>query len=245
MADSTPAPAPAGVPGTTATRTRGQINKAWLAEITLCESILALARKPDNAPLFADGDIDGPFLTGFDTKIQAAKKLAGSAIQKTTGKKQQADTEDKLAGELVKHIQGIQKRAKQKYAATSRVLLKDYAVGVNWQVSRGVLEQTGTTIHSKLTGDDKTPADVLPGVKADRITKFKTALDAYTDSNPDQADAQSDATGERAKLEVSITALAATRRQIQYAADDLWPHTDKANAGIRMEFGLPKSKALK
>ena len=245
MSDPTPTPTPEPTPAATASRTRGQINKAWLAEITLDETILALAQKADNAPLFADGDIDAAFLTDFGGEIEAAKKLAGSAVQKTTGKKQQTGTEDKLAQALVEHIQGIQKRAKQKYAAASPVLLKDYAVGVNYQVSRGVLEQTGTTIHAKLIGDDKTPADKLPGVKADRIAQFKTALDSYTGSNPDQADAQSDASGDRAKLEAAVAALAVKRRQIQYAADDLWPHTKKANVGIRKEFGLPKDKALK
>jgi hypothetical protein len=245
MTDPTPVPVPDPTPATTVTRTRGQVNKAWLAEFTLDEKVLALAQKPDNAPLFADGDIDAAFCTGFGTDIQNAKNLASTAVQKTTGKKQQTGTEDALAGELVKHIQGIQKRAKQKYAATSPVLLKDYAVGVNYQTSRKVLEQTGTTIHAKLTGDAQTPADVLPGVKPARITDFKTALDAYTGSNPDQADAQGGATGVRAQLEAAVTALAAKRRQIQYAADDIWPHTEKANAGIRKEFGLPKSKALK
>lgn len=245
MSDPTPTPTPEPTPAATTTRTRGQINKAWLAEFTLDEKLLALTQKPENAPLFADGDIDDAFLAGFDTDIQAAKLLASTAVQKTTGKKQQTGTEDLLAGELVKQIQGVQKRAKQKYAGTSPVLLKDYAVGVNYQNSRDVLEQTGTNIYAKLIGDDKTPADVLPGVKAARITNFKAALDAYTQSNPDQSGAQGDATGIRAQLEAAVAALAVKRRQIQYAADDLWPHTDKKNAAIRKEYGLPKNKALK
>jgi hypothetical protein len=35
------------------------------------------------------------------------------------------------------------------------------------------------------------------------------------------------------------------QREIQFAADAAWPHTDKANAGIRAEFKLPPNTAMK
>ncbi len=243
MSDPTPTPTP--VPAPKPKHARGQINKKYLAEFTLDEKLLALVLKTENAPLFADGDIDAAFCTSFGNDIVAAKKLASLAIQGTTGKKLQFGAEDVLAGALVKHIQGIQKRAKQKYAAANPLVLKDYAVGVDFQASRSVLEQTGNNIHTKLIGDTDTPPDVLPGVKAARITDFKTALDAYTGSNPDEADAQGDASGLRAQVEAAVAALAVKRHQILYAADDIWPHTDPANAASRQEFGLPKDSVLK
>ena len=35
------------------------------------------------------------------------------------------------------------------------------------------------------------------------------------------------------------------RREIQFAADAEWPHTDPANAGIRVEFQLPVDRVMK
>jgi len=36
-----------------------------------------------------------------------------------------------------------------------------------------------------------------------------------------------------------------TDREIQFAAAAAWPHSNKANAGIRAEFQLPPDRAMK
>jgi hypothetical protein len=39
--------------------------------------------------------------------------------------------------------------------------------------------------------------------------------------------------------------VADDRRQIQYAADTLWPASNKGNSAIRTEFKIPPNKSLK
>ncbi len=39
--------------------------------------------------------------------------------------------------------------------------------------------------------------------------------------------------------------LPAKQREIQFAADAEWPHTDPANVGIRVEFQLPPDRVMK
>jgi hypothetical protein len=39
--------------------------------------------------------------------------------------------------------------------------------------------------------------------------------------------------------------IVALRREIQFAADAEWPHTDPANAGLRAEFQLPPDRVMK
>ena len=40
-------------------------------------------------------------------------------------------------------------------------------------------------------------------------------------------------------MKTNLSALAARRRQLQHSADDEYPHTDPANAGMRRKFDLP------
>ena len=56
---------------------------------------------------------------------------------------------------------------------------------------------------------------------------------------------QSGATTTRAQCEIKVNEVADMRREIQYAADIIWPATRKANAGIRVEFKLPPARALR
>jgi hypothetical protein len=46
-------------------------------------------------------------------------------------------------------------------------------------------------------------------------------------------------------LEAAVSGIMAERREIQFAADAEWPHTDPANAGIRVEFQLPVDRVMK
>jgi len=60
-----------------------------------------------------------------------------------------------------------------------------------------------------------------------------------------QTGAQGDATGWRKQVEATVADIVTKRREIQFAADAEWPHTDPANAGIRAEFQLPPDRVMK
>ena len=47
-----------------------------------------------------------------------------------------------------------------------------------------------------------------------------------------------------ALLEVAVHDITARRREIQFAADAEWPHTDPAHAGTRREFKLPPDRVM-
>ena len=237
MPDPTPIPTPTPPPAPK--RTRAQINQGWVLSLTEASQIVASAQKPAYLPLFTTGGIDAAKLTALEADIQNAKTLASTAVQATTSKEGATETEVDLMENLIALLQEVQKRAKQKYAATTPTVLKDYAVGENWYASRPILEQTGTLILSKLA------KDTLPGIDAAKTAQIQKALDDYKAVQTDQVGGQSDATTARATLEAAVRDVIARRREIQFAADAQWPHTDKANAGIRAEFKLPPNKAMK
>lgn len=248
MSDSTPSPAPAPDPKNPSKR--GQVNQEWLAEFTNSEAIVAAATPADRAAKLAAGGIDAAKIAALTAAILAARKLAGRAVQGTSGKHIITDNEDTLKTALLEKIQYVQKRARQKYDAMEPGRLADYAIGgppiTN---SRSTMEQAGANILLKLQGNPQAkppvPPDVLPGVDAARITALAAALDDYIDVKGDQSGAQSDATQARKLAEAAVADIVTKRREIQFAADADWPHTDPANAGIRVEFQLPPDRVMK
>jgi hypothetical protein len=119
----------------------------------------------------------------------------------------------------------------------------------NCRRRRRLLEQAGTNILLKLNGDDKAvpvvPPHVLPGVTPAKITALQTALDDYMGVQGSQTGAQGDATTARKLVEAAVADIIVKRREIQFAAEAEWPHTDPANAGIRVEFQLSPARIMK
>ena len=248
MADPVPTPTPTPTPPPTPTPTprgRSGINQAWLSELSDSERIAAAAQKESHQAQLASGDIDDAKVTALVAALAAARKLAAQAVQGTTGKHIVTDEEAGLQETLINRIQYIQKRARQKYDATDPGQLADYAVGQKFYSSRTVLEQTAANILLKLSGDQDTPADKLPGVDAAKIAALQQALAGFQGAQSDQSGAQSGATTARRQLEAAIADIVSKRREIQFAADAEWPHTDSANAGIRAEFQLPPDRVVK
>ncbi|MDD5140426.1 MAG: hypothetical protein PHY43_09245 [Verrucomicrobiales bacterium] len=237
MPDPTPTPAPAPAPKTTPKR--GIVNQSLLDELSGAEEIAAAAKKPAYAATLAVGGIDAAKVTGLTTAIAAARNLGAQAVQGTTGKQGVTAEESGLMDDLVNKIQEVQKRARQKYDATGPVKLKDYGVGQQFYNSRSLLEQTAANILSKLA------TDALPGITPAKITALQTALVDYQGVQGDQTGAQGDATTARRQLETAVNDIIARRREIQFAADAEWPHTDSANAGVRLEFQLPSDRVMK
>ncbi len=101
------------------------------------------------------------------------------------------------------------------------------------------MEQTANNFQAGLA------TDKLPGIGQDDIKALRQALEAYAKVQTDQTSAQSGATPERVNLETAVADIAGRRREIQLAADAVWPPDNKANAGIRKEFFLPPYKAFK
>ena len=249
MADPTPTPTPAPTPTPKTPGRRGEIDQSWLDEFTTAEAILAAAKPADRAAKLAGGGIDVAKTAGLIQAIAAARKLAGQAVQGTTGKHIITGNEDDLKKELLKQIQYVQTRARQKYDSTEPGRLADFGISRQISNSRSLLEQAGDNILLKLNGNSAAvppvPPDVLPGVTPAKIASLAQALADYKDVEGDQSGAQGDATTARRLAEAAVADIVTRRREIQFGADADWPHTDPANAGIRAEFQLPPDRVMK
>ena len=245
MPDPTPTPTPVPTPTPTpepATqgRARSGVNKAHLDELQKAGEIVNAALKADYAKLLAKRDIKAEDVTALQNDVKAARGLAGSAVQKTSAKEGVSGTEADLKDALVALLQDVQKAAKQKATKTGdNTLLKKYAGGDKFYRSRTILEQTAANFLATAA------ADKLPGIDQAALDAIQQALAAYQQVQTDQTGAQSSATTERKSLDAAVEAIVRRRREIQIAADALWPASNAANAGIRAEFKIPPDKMLK
>jgi hypothetical protein len=87
--------------------------------------------------------------------------------------------------------------------------------------------------------------DALPGVKPATITDLQTALTNFKTGLGTQSGGKSDTGAAFQSLNAKIKEIAGLRRDIQYAADTVWPVGNPANAPIRAEFKLPADRSLK
>ena len=231
---STPPPAPATKPK----RTRGPINQRWLDELSDSAELAATAAKAKYATQMTDEGIDAAFLTGMNNAIADAQKRVADATGSTSGRQTITGDEEALKKALLKAIGVIQNRAKRKYTRPGDPGLAKFFVNQGIETKRALLEAASAAIIETLK------TETLPNIKAEEVDALKAARTAYLDIQAEQTGAQGSATSARNDLDTKVAEVAALRRQLQLAADLLWPADTAENAGTRGEFKLPPDKAL-
>lgn len=237
MPDPAPTPTPVPEPAKPK-RTRGPINQRWLIELSETTELATTTARADYAALMAEEGIDVAFLTTLNTSIEEAERHIAAATGGTSGKQTLTGDEAVRKRALLKAIGVIQNRAKRKYTQAKDPGLDKYFINQGIESSRALLEAAGAAILETLK------TDALPRLKPAEVTTLTEAVKAYREIQADQTGAQGDATSARSDLGAAVADIAAQRRQLQLAADLLWPADEPDNAGTRVEFKLPADKAL-
>jgi len=236
MSDPTPTPTPTPQ---TAPRAQWPINKEVTTELDLAESICATAQRTVYATALADEDVDDAAIQKLDDAIAMADDLVFKATGGKAGKKILTKAGQDLEDALLAKIEAIQKRAKRKYTSAKDANRDKYFIGAGIESNHGLL-LTATATIIKTLGTDK-----LPGVKPATITDLQSALDNFRGGLGTQSGGKSDSGTAFKALDAQIKIIAGLRRDIQYAADTLWPAGIPANAPIRAEFKLPPDRSVK
>jgi len=218
---------------------RSIINKKLAAELTLALELANTAEKVTYATALAAEGIDTALLLKLRTTIKAANKLVASAGGKTAEKGTTTDSEETAKAKLLQLLGVIQTRAKRKYKKAGDPQRAKYYIGQNIGKSRTLLESSSQAIIEQLA------SDTLPAMKPEDVPALEAAREAYTSVQTTQSGDQSDATTARSQLEAKVKEAAELRREIQYAADAIWPAEQKVNAGVRIEFKIPPDRAPK
>jgi hypothetical protein len=213
-------------------RVRGALNKKHLQKLSSAESVAAAAQSETYAALLGSREITKPFVDQFATNITSARNKAAEALRHDTATSTATMEHGKAEKALHKALQEVQKAAKQKYARTNRVALRNYFVGDKLNGSVPNLAQTSQTILKKLAEDQ------LPGFTAEKVNAINAARTAWFQAKTAQATNLAFAQEARADFKALLQQVDDARITIQLAADAEWPHTEEANAGVRKEFGL-------
>ncbi len=238
MSDPTPTPAPTPAPQTS-TRAQWPINKKYIEELDLAEHICATAQRDGYATALAGEDIDAAAIQNLTDNITGAEDLVFQATGGKAGKKTLTQAQQGFKDALVAKIQAVQKRAKRKYTSAKDPNRDRYFIGQDIESNHAVLVGAADAVAKTLA------TDKLPGAKPATITDLQKALDDYKTGLNAQSGGTGDAAAAFQALDAKIKVIAALRRDIQLAADTLWPAGIAANAPIRAEFKLSADRSLK
>ena len=235
----TPGAEPASAPAPPRpTRSCSPVNQAFIDELTLAEQVAATASQPDYMALLGDEEVDAAFVRDFRARIAAADALVVGAASKSADRKVASQREEEAKEALLGELQKVQTRANREYKDMDEPMREKYFIGDRLS-SRAMIERVTRAVLATVA-DDR-----LPGQKPTGTAALAAALDTYVQAQTSQTSDQAGATNERAALELKVKEVADLRREIQYAADLLWPADKKTHAGIRKAFGLPANKVLR
>jgi hypothetical protein len=219
-------------------RLRGALNKKHLQKLSTAESVAAAAQSETYAASIGNREITKEFVDQFVANITSARDKAAEALRFETASSSATAEHAKAEKALHAALKEVQKAAKQKYARTNRVALRNYFVGDKLNGSVPNLAQTSQTILKKLA------VDQLPGFTPEKVKAIDAARTGWFQAKAAQATNLAFAQEARADFKALLQQVDDARITIQLAADAEWPHTDEANAGIRKEFGLSSKRAM-
>jgi hypothetical protein len=223
-----------GTPGTSP----GDLNKKLLADIKLGEDVAEIAEQEPYATALVAEEISAEKVAALKSDCAAARTFAGQTVAARRSKEVTTESEGASLTALLESLRDIQKRAKRKFGRDT-VKLKAYRVGKkNFGNNRTELEQDAPVII------DLAVADGLPGLTAEKIAAARQQLAAWKGTDEVQTSAEQ-ARGEQLRqLQAKVADINQARREIQFAADALWPHTKADNAPLRKSFKLPAKRPM-
>jgi len=170
--------------------------------------------------------------------VDTAREQATAALVSSTLRQKATATEASTAESLLAGLREVQQAAKQKYARTNRISLREYLIGKPLNGNRPNLMQTSQTLL------DKVSEETLPGITTAKIKALRTARQAWVDAHTAQTASRASALTHRSELKDMLNSIEDRKVGIQLAADAEWPHTEEANAGVRTEFALSPLRPL-
>ena len=245
MTEPTPTPTPTPAPGPTPaakTRKHGVVNIRQQNSLALAETVSTAAAKDEySTVLDTEHEITPAFIAQIAADCVTARGGLGQVVENAVTKNVATGGKTGTKQTLKRAIRKIQAAAKQKYAASQPVMLKDYYVGQKIDANQDTLEQVGTAIRDKISPPEAAAkadkaaapaADVLPGITAGKIAVLSDAVDAFTSAWSAQTSAQSDKSKGHIAVAALVKSIDTRRRIVQYAVDGEWPFDDAANAPI-------------
>ena len=197
------------------------------------ETIAVAGRSPYGEDLAPFG-VTGEFLSTLTADLARCRSLFGLAMEDRAAGPTLTHAEEGAKNNLLVWIQRVQSAA---LIETAGRPAPGWHIGVNLSVeSRGMLEQVAVAVADKLD------AHALPGLPKDAPAQVRAALAALQSADSHQGATVTTAKQKRAAARALYETIQDRRFQILLAADAAYPSRVKANAPIRADFGIPKTR---
>ena len=229
-----PVPPVPPIPPAPAKPARNPFNKQLQRELAVTTQVCLSALKPDYAGALAGWGITDNKVHDLLNAVNAAHVVSAEAQTSTNARVHATREERKARAILLGSFRTIQSAARMVFGVSKPAHLRDYGVGVPLptrasvvQVYEGILKQLQT--------------DTLPGIIPEFITQMTVRYNDWKAVIANQGHSQSGATTQRAHRNATIDDLVKRRREIQSAANGVWPPSP-ANHGTRREFALSPTR---
>ena len=225
-----------------ARRPRGLVNAQWAKGLDTAEQLVRVAQRESVAAALTSEEFPPALTAALGGKIEACRAQLAVYLSATTERQTETARENTLRLVLIGLLQGVQTAAKRKWArsATEQSHLKGYFVGVTLKtMGFAALSEAADAILRQAR------QDALPGITPEKLTALSDAIALWKGHDAAQSAAQNAATQAHTEAERLFGEITTERIQLQLAAEAAFPHTEKANAAIRVEFGLPKNGPCK
>ncbi len=218
---------------------RSDINTKFLADIAEAEDVLAAALEEDEyVTLLADEGIDQELLTRLETATESSRELGHQVVASKAAKKRATRKENEAKDKLFAVLRKFQNRAKRKFRG-NKERLAAYRIGkASFGANRVEFEQDAKVVI------DLAEEDALPGATPEKIAEARQSLADWKKAD----DVQDVAVRKQSELvqefEDAVSPINGDRRDIQLAADAIWPFSEKTHVPVRRNFGLPLSRPM-
>ena len=242
MPDPTPTPDPTPKPKRKRKTniTHSLINKEDLDDLKFTSKVVVTAQTPEYVPLLEEQEeIEPEFVTQLSTDVADAGKKAAKVIELDAAKEERTAQEATAKALLMESMRDIQKAAKRTYDTDNKAKMDAYHIGEkSFGEKRETLEVQGDQMITQATTEQ------LAGGTPAKLTRASNRLQTWVNADKEQQKAIAALEKAHGEFKALVVSTNAGCRQIQLAADAIWPYTNKANAPIRRAFGLQENRPL-
>lgn len=225
-------------------RRPGDLELKKLREISLAEDVAEAAKEePTATQLTESGELAVEVIAELLAKCGEARILADKVIEAKSAKIKASAMEVQARKRLILRLRDIQRRAKRAFGSLSpehAAKRKHYRVGKRLGSTLVSLEQDSEII----IGLAKADAASLPGWNDQKLESVILALDVWRTASESQDAAEKVQAERLVAFSAAVAKVNDDRRDIQLAADELWPYHDSASTPVRRRFKISTERPL-
>lgn len=206
--------------------------------LKLAEKVVMHALQSDYAVPLATRGISTQKVELLRAGCVLARSIATLRLDQTQESQSETQEARQHKGVLRAALESVQDAAKLKFFALNPRRLEAYFIGHNLFESRALLMQYAQSLVSNASNDN------LPAITPEFLATIPNLLAQYLATLNSSEDLRSLSVNTREERDALIRQINVSRREIQLAADSLWPWDAIGTVAAREAFSIPRNKRI-